>query len=85
MSIIEQKYTDISASLKILQRKKLDCGLNVPKFFDLEWIKSMKDTVKLRPDDIIMDSHLPEIWHHLDPADSSTHHQPGKGGRETAY
>ena len=26
--------------------------MRVPKFFDTKWIKSMKDTVKLRPDDI---------------------------------
>ena len=27
-------------------------GLKIPKTFDTEWIKNMKDTVKLRPDDI---------------------------------
>jgi hypothetical protein len=46
---MEQKCTDIAESL---HRKKLDCGLNVPPFFDLQWVKSMKTVVKLRPDDI---------------------------------
>ena len=32
-------------------RKKLDCGLSVPRFLDLEWVKSKKAVVKPRPDD----------------------------------
>lgn len=27
-------------------------GLRVPSIFDTKWVESMKDTVKLRPDDI---------------------------------
>ena len=57
MSAVEQKHTEVSASLKrdstkSLQRKKLDCGLSVPIILDLDWVKSMKDAVKLRPDDV---------------------------------
>ena len=47
---MEKKSTDIPPSF--LRRKKLDCGLSVPPFLDLEWIKNMKTVVKPRPDDI---------------------------------
>ena len=51
----DQEHTEASArELKTLpaECKKIDSGLNVPIVFDVEWIKSMKDAVKLRPDDV---------------------------------
>ena len=46
---MEQRYIDVP---RPGQLKKLDCGLNVPPFFDLEWVKGMKTVMKLRPDDV---------------------------------
>ena len=47
----QEKVDDAKVS-KSQQRKKLDGILNVPNILDLEWVKNMKDMVKLRPDDI---------------------------------
>ena len=54
MSAVDQKHIEASArEFKTLPKcKKLDSGLNVPILLDLEWVKRMKDAVKLRPDDV---------------------------------
>ena len=51
---MEQGPTDSSVrETELLPHcQKLDSGLNVPSFIDVEWIKRMKDEVKPRPDDI---------------------------------
>ena len=51
---MEQRPTESSArEMELLQHwQQLDSGFSVPSFIDVEWLKRMKDEVKLRPNDI---------------------------------
>ena len=71
-AIMEQGPTEALETELLSHCQQLNSGLNVPIIFDLEWIKCMKNEVKLRPDDIWIVTY-PKSGTTC-PADSSTHH-----------